>query len=1278
MSSLLEERIKQNIERQAANFKRQNELLRTIKADVSLAESSWGGTGAHVRASSYSTSTGGSGIANPSVHSEVFQASHSRAGLDLQQLDLSASSRVNESVVSNSVEFKSPTQELLRQQLERVRGFKAASDELQDTVEGLEEQLEKLEQEKLVQSKKFAADLRAAEKQRRAEKKEYLESLAQTESEAASSHSKETDKLASQLKYSRGVTRKYTKRVQELELELEGAHEKLRATEEEAETMRSQLRTTEDQEKDNLSNIMKLREQLSLRVARISKLEEALKRAGTEKAKLQGQLDMQTASMAEIAELKKQRIEHASQIADLTGQLANEQRRSSQVKLLKAQVHRLTPFEDQARSLTTQVKKLTAERGREEELKRKATLAHSKSIATAKEIRAKLRECNISLSGMNKTNRELQDQNSVLKDTAAEYTAAQAKFKQQAKLLKASQGKVEGLVSALNECKEEINTYKMQLADVADVPELRARLRLTEEELDEYKSQNAAYEASLRQWDERSASQEAAHAAMKEQHQEKHRRVLELSQSLEHHTTELTKAKKNIESFHEERRQFKAMADSTRRWEEKVADHVSEKEQLQCRISELEEVHRRVELTNHALMEAKESIKAGAEEKRALESAVVKCEELLSASEETARNLQAAYVLAMRALVPSLIRNQELIGQKKFLTFHCCHKDARIDRLEKELAEISRKLDDENAAAEYPEEMPISTPPQDRKKVSFRVAVIAVLAANRLNRFIGAPSALLPTMKKDGGVDDISCLSSASHQMNFVKECPASHWLGEKIRGQENKHAVANLASRYNQCRPEEVPQIAMPVGSDPGGHASRSNEQHMLLKLLLHFQKDDTLESGSFKIARRLAHSGLAVSPQISLADALSRGSQSSGRAGSSDRVMARREQVDRFIQSRATAAANLSAAEKKVEHLQQTALDSAGRLRELRAEAEYLREREKILSETVEALESEKATMIPRDAFVQLSNDHTALEEEKGRLHAELEKMKTLKKTADKNEKLSKTKYDELSDALSKQQDDVSEFASSIRKHKILAAQHKRSASTYATRFRNLESKLREANFKEDELMKSLAQIKQKAWDDRRQSELTINNAKSVRVRIKKELDATKEKLKLCDELRKKAEIEKEKMQEKYFEARKSHRKQMAAVAADLNSANENMSSSPKYLDLQQSIKDLSQQNEELRQELKVLLGSAAGRGESTNRRAVLLKARDRAAAELEASLGTPTVKLREGGTPSELRSSPLSENSDVDMYLTEIDKKLFEQYGTPYSARKKNASPELEIRY
>ena len=251
------------------------------------------------------------------------------------------------------------------------------------------------------------------------------------------------------------------------------------------------------------------------------------------------------------------------------------------------------------------------------------------------------------------------------------------------------------------------------------MPELRARLRLTEEELDEHKSQNAAYEASLRQWDERSASQEAVYAAMKEQHQEKHRRVLELSQSLEHHTTELTKAKKNIESFHEERRQFKAMADSTKRWEEKVAVHVSEKEELHARISELEEVHQRVELTNRALMEAKECINAGAEEKRTLESAVVKCEELLSASEETTRNLQAAYVLAMRALVPSLIRNQELIGQKKFLTFHCCHKDVQIDRLEKELAEISRKLDDENAAAGDPNEMTIATPPQNRKKLAF-------------------------------------------------------------------------------------------------------------------------------------------------------------------------------------------------------------------------------------------------------------------------------------------------------------------------------------------------------------------------------------------------------------------------------------------------------------------------------------------------------------------------------------------------------------------------------
>ena len=362
----------------------------------------------------------------------------------------------------------------------------------------------------------------------------------------------------------------------------------------------------------------------------------------------------------------------ASQAAELTEQLANQHRQA------EAQVHRLAPFEDQTRSLTMQVQKLAAERSREEERKQKATSTHNKSVAAAKEIKAKLRECNISLSEAKKANAELLDQISALKDTIANHAEAQAKFTQQAKLLEVSRGEIEGLVSALNESKEEIKTQKLQLAAVADLPTLQARLRLTEEELDAAKSQNAALETSLRQAEERAASQEAVHAALKKQ-------LLELSQRER-------RAKENIESFHEERRQFNR---SIKHWEKKDADHVSEKEQLRSRILELEGVHGRVELTNHALAEAKESIKIGIEEKRALESAVVKCEALLSASEEATRNLQA-----MTNTLRSEARDAWAGMQKELLekeqTIHSLLKD--LSNAKVQLKNRDRELEAQTAA----------------------------------------------------------------------------------------------------------------------------------------------------------------------------------------------------------------------------------------------------------------------------------------------------------------------------------------------------------------------------------------------------------------------------------------------------------------------------------------------------------------------------------------------------------------------------------------------------
>ena len=175
MSSLIEERISRNIARQQENFKRQQEIISSFnedflnsssdnlvepmvfldELDMSLSQirvsgKAFDGAGDSVSNSLQATSTNSPALSATSLKVDESENENSK---------LNFSDMLDKSLPDNSnlylTNILTPTQGILQQQLLKVQQFRRASKEMQKTVFSLEQQLERVEAEKVNQKRVY-------------------------------------------------------------------------------------------------------------------------------------------------------------------------------------------------------------------------------------------------------------------------------------------------------------------------------------------------------------------------------------------------------------------------------------------------------------------------------------------------------------------------------------------------------------------------------------------------------------------------------------------------------------------------------------------------------------------------------------------------------------------------------------------------------------------------------------------------------------------------------------------------------------------------------------------------------------------------------------------------------------------------------------------------------------------------------------------------------------------------------------------------------------------
>jgi chromosome segregation ATPase len=1257
-SKLLEERIEENIRRQKEHFARQQALLNTIKSDILLADNlEISSVASHPSGNSFSTRV--NVLKTPGSLVDSFQSN----GVPLNVSQLSGVS--------------TPAQALMQQQIERVRSFRQASEELQGAVTTLEQQVEALEEEKEAQKSSFVAERKLHDRQKEREKVKYAQSMVEKEKRITLEKEQEALRLSKQLKQTKTNQSKSMKKTRKLEVQVKHLQDAKLEADEKAKLAEGKLHATEEQARTNMSAVLQLREQLGKKVTRISTLEEKL---GTEKMRvqqLQSKLDLQKAQMSEVDALRKDRLDYAGKIASLTTNVANEKRRAAIIPKLKDDIKRLLPLEGEVRSLVGQLKKMIAERDGREERMSKLRSALEKAKGSNTDLRRSSKAFKQTIETERNKVLDLEKTLAAKSAKLSELDSVNKNFRRQTKVVKEAQSTNENLLSRINSLNEEINVCNAKLKDAEDVPMMKAELISKAEEIENQNNHIRAYEEDQKVWAERWETKEAEHDAMREKLNVQTGKLRELTRSFHNQSTELAKAKSTIADHLQERSEFRDLKESVANFERREKEHILENARLMATISELEEVHRRVEITNRALQEAKNTIANEKKEQEILSAKVATLTSTVSSLESTLKNVEAAYVLAMKALVPALARNQELISQKAYLS----RGMKRNRRMVLELQEVVSRLAMKHTV-DSPQQSAILSP-KLTKKLTFRGAAIAIIAVNRLLRFSGCPSALVPYRSING-----------SQQGNIALQNIAYHSLGEKIKCKRKQTGNAwtrmgYFASRYNKCDAKNIPVVCHEQG---GGEESKT-QYDSLLDLLEHFQEEKSgvmeLDGGT---AGRLGKAGLFVTPQVPLIDGLARGynfhkvvsHNGTGYAGdqmfSTAKINLSRISnfVDELQSSRKIAQSNVEDLEKKLAEWQTDAETASGKLKATVKDLNSIKDQLASANEALQKLQEEKSAMVPQSAAEALKAELSSLKGTLVKLTTSCDTMRKKLKSAEKKAKDTKRDYDELCKAMEKQEESASEAGKNASNLKLLAAKYKRTAANYSARVKNIETKFHEALAKVDELQSSLNAAKRKSWEDRRQHEVALGNATRARDRRAEQMELFKERAAAAEEKRKSTEMELEALQEKYFEARKSHRRQMASVASDLSTAREE--SYPDVQNLHKTINGLTTQNTELRREMGHLLDELKSQSEDhAGRRAVLLRARDRAAADLEASIKTPGVHLlsiaenfQRGKTlpptTEGINVSLANDNTDVDEYLTQIDKKLFEQYGTPYSARKR----------
>ena len=148
-------------------------------------------------------------------------------------------------------------------------------------------------------------------------------------------------------------------------------------------------------------------------------------------------------------------------------------------------------------------------------------------------------------------------------------------------------------------------------------------------------------------------------------------------------------------------------------------------------------------------------------------------------------------------------------------------------------------------------------------------------------------------------------------------------------------------------------------------------------------------------------------------------------------------------------------------------------------------------------------------------------------------------------------KSKFVALSLTAEKQGENIKDFDANSARLKGLLASQKRLTAKKTSLIKSMETKLNTEKTNNSDLQAKLNAAKRKNWEDRRRMEESMAQMTRQLQKKSKHFDSLKAKFSACKTSKKSIDLELESLQEKYYEMRKDHRKQMASVAQDLSKA-------------------------------------------------------------------------------------------------------------------------------
>ena len=681
MSSLIEERISRNIARQQENFKRQQEIISSFNDDF-LNSSSGNLVEPTVFLDELDMSLSQIRVSGKSFDGVGDSVSNSLVGTPNNRPGLSAASlKVDESVNENTklnfsdmldkslntnldlTNIMTPTQGILQQQLLKVQQFRKASKEMQKTVLSLEQQLESVEMEKLNQKREFEKQKSVIIRKFETEKKKSTKKLSLEADKLKKLKADVSLRQTTRLKRVNKERHSLEKQIKKLEGRVEILKTQKNELQERNEELTGKLKASDESARNNLDTILDLRDQLGKSLTQITKLERQLQ----SKNKL---IDVSKDSQASNKKKEKEafedeRMKLAEQIATLTMELDVAKKDSQRVRSLEAKLKLSKSFEKKYKELSTTLNQARVEKRtmllENNRLKVELTTKNNgardmtKAITNYKNQNKSKAKMILELKAKLEENKKVHEESEILKEKYIELTEAN-------KVLIRDKST---LTSSLIDCKKALEEASELKRVVEEVPALRGEIEGLHEKLRVAEKEAIARENEITSFENQVALHETENNQLHEDLTAERNRASNFMEKLTVLEIDNDRLKRELEELEEKDNMITQLENVVNTKDGLIEELKDEKSALQTTISELEEVHQRVQITNRALTDAKAIIKSltsmNAEKDKKIESG----EEIYDQTKKKLNKTFKALTLAMYALLPCMVRCQELATQKR-------------------------------------------------------------------------------------------------------------------------------------------------------------------------------------------------------------------------------------------------------------------------------------------------------------------------------------------------------------------------------------------------------------------------------------------------------------------------------------------------------------------------------------------------------------------------------------------------------------------------------------